>query len=57
MTIRRLVIDVLMPLEPSIIECAEKISALEKTDGVNVNVLEIDERRNRADGRLGPLDR
>jgi hypothetical protein len=44
MPIRRLVIDVLMPLEPSIVECAEKISKLEKTDGANVHVLEIDEK-------------
>jgi hypothetical protein len=44
MPIRRLVIDVLMPLEPSIVEYAEKISVLEKTDGVNIHVFEIDEK-------------
>jgi len=44
MTIRRLVIDVLMPLEPPIIEYAEKISKLDDTDGVNIHVLEIDEK-------------
>jgi hypothetical protein len=44
MPIRRLVIDVLMPLEPSIVECAEKISQLKNTDGANVHVLEIDEK-------------
>jgi hypothetical protein len=44
MPVRRLVIDVLMPLEPSIVSCAEKISSLEHTDGVNIHVLEIDEK-------------
>ena len=44
MPIRRLVIDVLMPLEPSIVDCAEKISQLDKTDGANIHVLEIDEK-------------
>lgn len=44
MPIRRLVIDVLMPLEPSIVEYAEELSELERTDGVNIHVFEIDER-------------
>jgi hypothetical protein len=44
MPIRRLVIDVLMPLEPPIIFYAQKISGLRNTDGVNVHVIEIDER-------------
>jgi hypothetical protein len=44
MPIRRLVIDVLMPLEPSIIPYATKISELKGTDGVNIHVLEIDEK-------------
>jgi hypothetical protein len=44
MPIKRLVIDVLMPLEPSIIEYAQKISAIENTDGVNIVVMEIDEK-------------
>jgi hypothetical protein len=44
MPIRRLVIDVLMPLEPSIVDCAEKISKLEKTEGANVHLIEIDEK-------------
>jgi hypothetical protein len=44
MTIRRLVIDVLMPLDPPIVLYAEKISQLENTDGVNIHVIEIDEK-------------
>jgi hypothetical protein len=44
MPIRRLVIDVLMPLEPSIVSYAEKLSQLHNTDGVNIHVLEIDEK-------------
>jgi hypothetical protein len=44
MPIKRLVIDVLMPLEPSIVTYADKISNLENTDGVTVHVIEIDER-------------
>jgi hypothetical protein len=44
MPVRRLVIDVLMPLEPSIVSYAEKISSLDNTDGVNIHVLEIDEK-------------
>ncbi len=44
MRIRRIVIDVLIPHEPNVIEYAEKISGLESVDGVTVYVSEIDER-------------
>lgn len=44
MPVRRLVIDVLIPHEPSEITYAEKISELEKTEGVTIHVLEVDER-------------
>lgn len=44
MTVRRLVIDVLIPHHPEVIEYAEKLSSLEGTDGLAVHVLEHDQR-------------
>lgn len=42
MAIRRLVIDVLIPHEPSEINYAEKLSELDGVEGVTVHVLEVD---------------
>jgi hypothetical protein len=44
MPIKRLVIDVLIPHDPDVLAYAEKISTLEKTAGVNIHVLEHDEK-------------
>lgn len=44
MTLRRLVIDVLIPHHPEVIEYAQRLSSLEGTDGLAVHVLEHDER-------------
>jgi hypothetical protein len=38
------VIDVLKPLEPSIVEMAQVLSDLEGVDGVNISIYEIDRR-------------
>jgi hypothetical protein len=43
-TIKRIVIDVLIPYDPDIMIYAEKISELDKTLGVNVHVQEHDEK-------------
>jgi len=42
--IRRLVLDVLKPHEPSIIDLAEQLSNLEGIDGVNISIYEIDRK-------------
>jgi hypothetical protein len=42
--LRRLVLDVLKPLEPSIEELARTIADLEGVDGVNISIYEIDRR-------------
>lgn len=44
MQIKRLVVDVLIPREPGVLTYAEKISELEKTDGLTIRVMEIDEK-------------
>lgn len=44
MVLKRLVIDVLIPHEPSEIIFAERISALERTDSVRLHVSEIDDK-------------
>ena len=44
MRIRRLVIDVLKPHEPSVLEYADKVTAVPGVDGVFINVVEIDEQ-------------
>jgi uncharacterized protein len=44
MPIRRIVLDVLMSHEPGIVTYAEKLSELEGTDGVTVDVVEEDEQ-------------
>lgn len=42
--LRRLVMDVLKPLEPSIVELAQLLADLEGVDGVNISIYEIDRR-------------
>ncbi|MGD8244554.1 MAG: DUF211 domain-containing protein [Anaerolineae bacterium] len=42
--LRRLVIDVLKPLEPSIVEMVQILAELEGVDGVNISIYEIDRR-------------
>ena len=42
--IRKLVIDVLKPHHPSILEYADEISSVEGIDGVTIRVLEMDEK-------------
>jgi hypothetical protein len=42
--IRRLVLDVLKPHEPSIIELARQLGKLEGIDGVNISIYEIDRK-------------
>jgi hypothetical protein len=42
--LRRLVLDVLKPLEPSIVELAQILAEIEGVDGVNISIYEIDRR-------------
>ena len=42
--LRRLVLDVLKPLEPSIVELVQFLADLEGVDGVNISIYEIDRR-------------
>ncbi|MEA3377785.1 MAG: DUF211 domain-containing protein [Chloroflexota bacterium] len=42
--LRRLVLDVLKPLEPSIVELVQMLADLEGVDGVNISIYEIDRR-------------
>ena len=42
--LRRLVLDVLKPLDPSIEELARVLADLEGVDGVNITIYEIDRR-------------
>jgi hypothetical protein len=42
--IRRLVLDVLKPLEPTIIELSRVLSELTGVDAVNISIYEIDRR-------------
>lgn len=44
MQLRRILIDVLKPHDPSIIVYAEKLAALKCVDGVNILVVEIDDK-------------
>jgi len=43
-TVRRLVLDVLKPLEPTIIELAQQLSTLPGVEAVNISIYEIDRR-------------
>ena len=40
--IRRIVLDVLKPHDPSIIELAQRLASLPHVDGVNISIYEID---------------
>ncbi|MCK4801062.1 MAG: DUF211 domain-containing protein [Anaerolineales bacterium] len=40
--LRRIVLDVLKPLEPNIVDLVRKISTLNGVDGVNITIYEID---------------
>jgi len=42
--IRRLVLDVLKPLEPSSIELAKKLSVVKGIEGVDIDVREVDRK-------------
>ncbi len=42
--LRRLVLDVLKPYEPTIVELARMLSDLEGVEGVNISIYEIDRR-------------
>lgn len=44
MAVKRLVIDVLIPHDPDIIQFSESIAEIRGVDGVTVHVLEIDEK-------------
>lgn len=41
--LRRLVLDVLKPHQPSVIELTEKLSDVEGVEGVNSSLIEVDE--------------
>ena len=40
--LRRIVLDVLKPLEPNIVDLVRKISTLDGVEGVNITIYEID---------------
>ena len=42
--LRRLVLDVLKPLDPSIVTLVQLLADLEGVDGVNISIYEIDRR-------------
>ena len=42
--LRRLVLDVLKPLDPSIVELVQKIAVLSGVEGVNITIYEIDRK-------------
>ena len=42
--VRRLVLDVLKPLEPTIVELAQQLSELSGVEAVNISIYEIDRR-------------
>lgn len=42
--LRRLVLDVLKPLDPSIVALVQLLADLEGVDGVNISIYEIDRR-------------
>lgn len=43
-SLRRLVLDVLKPIEPSIVDLAQVLAELEGVEGVNVSIYEIDHK-------------
>ncbi len=42
--LRRLVLDVLKPMDPSIVELSQSLADLNGVDGVNISIYEIDRR-------------
>jgi hypothetical protein len=42
--LRRLVLDVLKPMEPSIVELSQMLAEIEGVEGVNISIYEIDRR-------------
>jgi len=42
--LRRLVLDVLKPLDPSIVDLVQVLADLDGVDGVNISIYEIDRR-------------
>jgi hypothetical protein len=42
--IRRIVLDVLKPHDPSIVELAQRIAGLPGVDGVNISIYEVDRK-------------
>ncbi len=40
--LRRIVLDVLKPLEPNIVDLVQKVSTLDGVEGVNITIYEID---------------
>jgi hypothetical protein len=40
--LRRIVLDVLKPLEPNIVDLVQKVSTLTGVEGVNITIYEID---------------
>jgi len=42
--LRRLVLDVLKPLDPTIVELVQLLADLEGVDGTNISIYEIDRR-------------
>ena len=42
--LRRLVLDVLKPLDPSIVELVQLLADLDGVDGANISIYEIDRR-------------
>jgi len=42
--IRRIVLDVLKPHDPSIIEMSQRLAELEGVDGVNISIYEVDRK-------------
>ncbi|MFN2111617.1 MAG: DUF211 domain-containing protein, partial [Anaerolineales bacterium] len=42
--LRRIVLDVLKPLEPNIVDLVQKISTLDGVEGVNIIINEIDQQ-------------
>lgn len=43
MTVRRLVLDVLKPHEPNVVEYAKTTDEIDGVEGVNISLVEIDE--------------
>lgn len=42
--LRRIVLDVLKPLEPNIVDMVQKVAQLQGVEGVNITIYEVDHR-------------